>query len=446
MDRKANMNQKSKVLLVEEDNSLRSSLGMFLEKNDCDVAECKTAEEALTYLEKGIYDMVVSEYRLHGKDGLWLLHRIRKEFPDTRVVLMSAYADVSIAVQALKDGANDFINKPFTPPTFIARCNEALESQPGRVLNTQESTGTAHDFNDFVGRSYTIKRVKDLIRMAPKLPRSLLLSGDTGTGKESVAREIHRKACGESAPFVRVSCDASEEAELEQDLFASDGGLLLAADGGTIFLDEIGGLSLRLQAKLLNILETGKFRIRGSLDEKDLNLRFLCSTRKDLEEMIELGEFKSELYHRVNMVHLKLEPLRERVDDIPVLMGYFLRGFNLQNGKEIKGFTRTAYELLNNYDWPGNVRELKNVIERCVLYCNDEYIQEQNVPDSVRNPKRSNHGQVGFQGVMTLREMERMKILETLQAFGGNRATTAKALGIGRNTLWRKLKEYEIEE
>ena len=161
---------------------------------------------------------------------------------------------------------------------------------------------------------------------------------------------------------------------------------------------------------------------------------------------MDAGEFKPELYHRINMVHLKLEPLRERVDDIPVLMGYFLRGFNLQNGKEIKGFTRSAYELLNNYDWPGNVRELKNVIERCVLYCNDEYIQEQNVPDSVRNPKRSDHGQIGFQGVMTLREMERMKILETLQSFGGNRATTAKALGIGRNTLWRKLKEYEIEE
>ena len=440
------MNQKSKVLLVEEDNSLRSSLGMFLEKNDCDVAECKTAEEALSYLDKGIYDMVVSEYRLHGKDGLWLLNRIRKEFPETRVVLMSAYADVTVAVQALKDGANDFINKPFTPPTFIARCNEALSSVPGRVPKIQQAAGKAHDFNDFVGRSYTVKRAKDLIRMSVGLPKSLLLTGDTGTGKESVAREIHRQACGDSAPFVRVSCEASEEAELEQDLFASDGGLLLAAEGGMIFLDEVGSLSLRLQSKLLNILETDKFRIRGSLDERDLNLRFLCSSRKDLEELVDEGEFKPELYHRINMVHLKLEPLRERVDDIPVLMGYFLRGFNLQNGKEIKGFTRSAYEFLNNYDWPGNVRELKNVIERCVLYCNDEYIQEQNVPDSVRNPKRSDHGQIGFQGVMTLREMERMKILETLQAFGGNRATTAKALGIGRNTLWRKLKEYEIEE
>ena len=434
------------MLLVEEDNSLRSSLGMFLEKNECDVAECKTAEEALSYLDKGIYDMVVSEYRLHGKDGLWLLNRIRKEFPETRVVLMSAYADVTVAVQALKDGANDFIDKPFTPPTFIARCNEALDSAPGRVPKPQQLTGKVHDFNDFVGRSHTVKRAKDLIRMAAGLPKSLLLTGDTGTGKESVAREIHRQSCDESAPFVRVSCEASEEAELEQDLFASDGGLLLAAEGGTIFLDEVGGLSLRLQSKLLHILETGKFRTRGSLEERELNLRFLCSSRKDLEEMVDLGEFKPELFHRINMVHLKLESLRERVDDIPVLMGYFLRGFNLQNGKEIKGFTRSAYELLNGYDWPGNVRELKNVIERSVLYCNDEYIQEQNVPDSVRNPKRSDHGQIGFQGVMTLREMERMKILETLQSFGGNRATTAKALGIGRNTLWRKLKEYEIEE
>ena len=209
---------------------------MFLEKNECDVAECKSAEEALAFLDKGIYDMVVSEYhRLHGKDGLWLLNRIRKEFPETRVVLMSAYADATVAVQAMKDGASDFISKPFTPPTFISRCNEALSNVPGRVPTSQQAPVKMHDFNDFVGRSYTVKRAKDLIRMSVGLPKSLLLSGDTGTGKEAVAKEIHRQSCGDTAPFVRVSCEASEEAELEQDLFASDGGLLLAADGGTIF-------------------------------------------------------------------------------------------------------------------------------------------------------------------------------------------------------------------
>lgn len=440
------MEQRSRVLLVEEDNSLRSSLGMFLEKNGCEVAECKDSGEAMSYLDKGIYDLVVSEYRLADKDGLWLLKRVRKEFPETRFILMSAYAGIDVAVQSMKDGASDFLCKPFTPPFFIERCNVALESPVKSSDAKSTASAEALTLDDFVGRSYTVKRAKDLIRMAANLPKSILITGETGAGKEALARQIHSASSQDGSPFVRVSCEASDEAELEQDLFAANGGLLLAANGGTIFLDEVGSLPPRLQAKLLDLLESGKFRVRGTLDESPLSVRFICSSRAKLDDLVEAGDFKSELFHRINMVHIELEPLCERVDDIPVLLGYFLRGFNATNGKKIKGFTRTAYELLNNYTWPGNVRELKNVIERCVLYCNDEYIQEQNVPESVRSPKPRDLAGAGFSGVMTLRDMERMKILETLKSFGGNRATTAKALGIGRNTLWRKLKEYEIEE
>lgn len=440
------MEQRSRILLVEEDNSLRSSLGMFLEKNGCEVAECKNSGEAMELLDKGIYDLVVSEHRLSDKDGLWLLKRVRKEFPETRFILMSAYAGIDVAVQAMKDGASDFLSKPFTPPFFIDRCNLALDAPAKSTETKAVSAGEIFSLNEFVGRSYTVKRAKDLIRMASSLPKSILITGETGVGKEAIARQIHLANGQEGSPFVRVSCEANDEVELEQDLFAADGGLLLAADGGTIFLDEVGSLPPRLQAKLLDVLESGKFRVRGTLDESPLTVRFICSSRVSLGDLVESGDFKSELFHRINMVHIELEPLCERVDDIPVLLGYFLRGFNAANGKKIKGFTRTAYELLNNYMWPGNVRELRNVIERCVLYCNDEYIQEQNVPESVRNPKPRDLAGAGFSGVMTLRDMERMKILETLRSFGGNRATTAKALGIGRNTLWRKLKEYEIEE
>lgn len=440
------MEHKNKVLLVEDDNSLRSSLGMFLEKNEYEVTECRNAEEALCFLEKSIFDLVVSECRLSGKDGIWLLKRIRREYPETRVVLMSAYVGVDEAVQAIKLGAMDFLCKPFTPPAFIERCNAAfLSSAPSEPRGATSSKQSSH-FDEFVGRSYTVKRAKDLFRMARSLPKSILITGDTGVGKEAIARQIHIASCDPGAPFVRVSCEASEEADLEQDLFAADGGLLRAAEGGSIFLDEVGTLSLRLQAKLLDVLESGKFRVRGTLEEMPLNVRFLCSSRSDLEELVEVGDFRPELYHRINMVHLNVEALNERVDDVPVLLGYFLREFNRINGKQIKGFTRTAFDLFTKYTWPGNVRELRNVIERCVLYCNDDYIQEQNVPESVKNPKLSGFSQSGFQGIMTLRDLEKMKIVETLKSFGGNRATTAKALGIGRNTLWRKLKEYEIEE
>lgn len=448
---------KRKVLLVEEDNSLRSSLGMFLEKNDFEVSEVKSCEEALENLEKGIFDLVISELKLQGRDGMWLLRHICKEYPDTRTMLMSAYGDVETAVQALKDGASDFLMKPFTPPTFIQRCQEVFERVPRRDVQ-EEPEGKDADVEikpvevsetiEVVGRSLSVKRMKDLLRMVPQLPEALLIRGENGVGKELAARNIHVLGSGVDAPFLTVHCDLERESDVEAELFGTEtqDGALVRCENGTLFLKDVESLSPLLQSKLLQALEQGMLRSPRTGESRSLNCRIIGSTTEDLEEKVHQGEFKRELFYRINMVQLNLDPIRERVEDIAVFMGYFLRLFNKKHGKRIKGYSRAVLEMFQRYDWPGNVRELRNAVERATIFCQDEYIQETHISDSIRFPKRSALNESSFEGVMTLKEMERLKILETLKSYGGNRATTAKALGIGRNTLWRKLKEYEIEE
>ena len=438
-----------KVLLVEGDNSLRSSLGMFLEKNHCEVTEVTSAEEGVSYLEKGIYDLVVTDLKLHGKDGLWLLKHIRKEFPETRVILMSGYGDIETAVQALKEGASDFIVKPFTPPSFIERCNHALESQAGtKVFHEapREVRGPVR-FDELVGRSFTVKKMKDMVRMVGDLPTTLLIFGESGTGKELSARKVHEANEFRKGPFVVINCAAMSDQILEDELFGnSEKSIMKGAHQGTVFFDDISAFSPTAQAKILRLLENRSIRMQGETGETELDIRFICSSNKDLEKLVTEGSFREDLYYRINVVQLFLEPLRDRIEDIPVFMEYFLEAFNNQHGKQIQGFSKAVYDYFLKYDWPGNVRELRNVVERAVIYCNDSQIKDLHVPDSIREPRKSRSAESSMDQIMTLRDMEKLKILETLKTFRGNRATTAKALGIGRNTLWRKLKEYEIEE
>ena len=439
---------KHKVLLVEDDNSLRSSLGMFLEKNHCEVTEVTSAEEGVSFLERGIYDLVVTDLKLHGKDGIWLLKHIRKEFPETRVVLMSGYGDIETAVQALKEGASDFIVKPFTPPSFIERCNAALESQPGTGSTTEGSKPMKEParFDELVGRSFTVKKMKDMVRMVGDLPTTLLITGESGTGKELIARKVHEANPHRSGAFVVMNCAALSDQILEAELFGtSETGSLHSATKGTIFFDDISAFPPSAQAKILRLLETRAIRPQGEIEEQELDVRFICSTNKDLEQLVLEGSFREDLYYRINVVQLYLEPLRDRIEDIPVFMEYFLEGFRTQHGKTIQGFAKNVYDYFIKYDWPGNVRELRNIVERAVIFCNDVQIKDSNIPDAIREPRKNRASESTLDRIMTLRDMEKIKILETLKTFRGNRATTAKALGIGRNTLWRKLKEYEIE-
>jgi len=263
-----------------------------------------------------------------------------------------------------------------------------------------------------------------------------------------MARRLHEAGSRAIHPFVSVSCAALTDQELEQELFGNavtgSRGILQEGQNGTLFLDEIHSLSAAMQVKILRMLESRRMRMSGSAMEQEINMQVICGTTRNLEQMTQAEQFRQDLYYRISVVHLSLDPLRNRSEDIPLLMDYFLEGFNRILGKNIEGFGRSVFEAFMKYDWPGNVRELQSVIERMVIFCQDSVLQVNHVPEHIREPKIRPQTHEAT-GVMTLKDLEKAKILETLQAFKGNKATTAKALGIGRNTLWRKLKEYGID-
>lgn len=445
------METSKKILLVEDDNTLRSTLGMFLESSGWVVTEARSAEEAVRHLGKEGTDLVVTDLKLGGMDGLGLLRFVRKESPETNVVLISAYADIDVAVEALKEGAADFIEKPFTPPVFLDRVAKAFTFKPnldGKGATRSEKNKDFR-FDHLVGRSQTVRKMKEILRIVDDLPDALLISGEPGVGKETLARKIHEAGARAEHPFVAINCSSLSDSDLELELFGSSRGerkgVLLEGKGGTLFLDEISSLSLAMQVKVLKMLENKRVRLSGSAQEADVDVQVICGTNKNLEQMVSEEAFRQDLFYKINVVHLKLDPLRDRVEDIPLLMEYFLEGFNRITGKNIEGFSKTVFDACLKYEWPGNVRELKSFVERIVIFCKDQVVQYQHVPENIREPRPRSATGVS-KGLMTLKDLEKTKIVETLNAFKGNKANTAKALGIGRNTLWRKLKEYEIEE
>ncbi len=445
--------EEKRILLVEDDNSLRATLGMFLSKAGYKVNEARSAEEAMKHLERTIFDLVISDLKLYGKDGMYLLKHVRREFSETAFILISAYADIETAVQALKEGAADFIEKPFSPPSFIARCELALSNRSSSVaegdkIEVSRPRQADFHFDHIIGRSYTVRKMKDMVRMVEELPKAVLLSGEGGVGKESLARQMHDNSARAGKPFVVISCSALTENLIEAELFGqkSGEGIFAQANGGTLFLDEVSALPQSLQVKLARLIETSRVRLVGQAEEATVDMRIICASTKDLEKMVAEDKFRQDLFYRISMVHLKLESLKTRVEDIPLLMEYFLQGFNRQYGKKIQGYSKGCLDLCMKYEWPGNIRELKNAIERSVIFCKENLIQALHLPESVREPQKHVVPSAVDLSGMTLRDVERAKIVEALKIFSGNKANTAKALGIGRNTLWRKLKEYKIED
>jgi DNA-binding NtrC family response regulator len=432
---------------------------MFLERCDYDVVETKSAEEAVKYLEKSVFDLVISDLKLYERDGLWLLRFIRRKYPDTKVLLMSAYGDVDTAVNALKEGAIDFVEKPFTPPGFIERCRKALEAEApsverGEVKEVRNVSPAAEKAERIVGSSYTVKKIKDLLMMVDSLPEAVLLSGESGCGKELLAREIHKRSWRRDYPFVVVNCSALPCDLLDSELFGSydsrgvavKTGVVSKVSKGVMFLDDVSSLDQRMQIKLLDLLEGRRFRMAGHMEEAAFEGLIICGTACSLEDLAAEGEFRQDLYYRISVVHLSLEPLRERLDDIPDLMLYFLDMYARKHGKKIEGFEKSVVSAFQACEWPGNIRELRNAVERSVLFCAGSRIELSHIPESVREPKPKIFSTSDSSKIMPLRDVERHKIIEALKFYRGNKATTARALGIGRNTLWRKLKEYQIND
>jgi len=418
----------------------------------------ETGEEALLKMRQTYYDLVITDLRLPGIDGMEVLRTVQKAVLDTSVVIITAYASVDNAVEAMKEGAEDYIAKPFNIDEIRLVVKKVLDKKAllndNKLLRSQLKK--KYSFGNIVGNSEAMIDVYKTIEKVKDAKATVLILGETGTGKELVARAIHFNSIRSDKPFLPVNCAALAETLLESELFGhkkgaftgairDKQGVFEVADGGTVFLDEIGDISLRLQQILLRVLENGEIQPVGSTGRKKVDVRIVAATNKDLEGLIGLGSFRADLYYRLNVITLRLPSLRERREDIAMLAGYFLRKYSAENSKTIKEISKEALHLLDRYSWPGNVRELENVIERATLLETTDIITEESLPDNIRNVTEMQRITADVD-LQTLEEVSRAYIQTILEKTGGNKARASEILGINRTSLWRMIQRLKIAQ
>lgn len=443
------------VLVVDDEETVRTFCAEVLSELGFEAQAAESAKLALEMLEGGQFDIVLADVRMAGMSGLELLKTIRETYPDIDVVMMTGYGTIPSAVQAMKQGAYDYLTKPLKLEDLRHVFQRLVEKQGLAAENRllREQVKTRHGFANLIGTSPKMQKVYRLIlKVAPKR-HPVLIVGDSGTGKELVARAIHAYSPWHVKPFVPVDCGALSPTLIESELFGhvrgaftgatqSRLGLLATAQGGTVFLDEVAELPVELQAKMLRALQEREIKPIGSNERTRLDARIIAATNQELQAAVRRGDFRKELYFRLDVVSIKIPPLRERKSDIPALVHYFLEQYGGGDNR-VTGISYEAMTRLMSYDWPGNVRELQNCVQRALALGSGSVIQVKDLPSNllyqVRNAAES-------QGTPSLREVERRAILEALEATRGDRLRAAKLLGIGKTTIYRKLKEYGIEQ
>lgn len=449
--------QKLSILIVDDEEDILNVLKLILTKEGYQVDTALDGKQALQLFLKKPYDIVLTDLKMPEIDGMELLERIKEIRPETEVLIMTAYASVESAVLAMKKGAADYIVKPFLNEDVkmrIARVAEHIKlKRDVEVLKQQISQ--KFEALHFLGNSPQVQQILSLIEQVAPTKSNVLILGESGTGKSLVAELIHKNSPRRDGPFISINCAAIPETLLEAELFGfkkgaftgavtDKKGLIELANGGTLFLDEIGDLPLGLQAKLLKFLETYEFIPLGDVQKKKVDIRLISATNKNLEELIEEGKFREDLYYRLSVIEIKIPPLRERKEDIPVLVCYFLEQASKQHNKKIKGITNEALSYLLNYDWPGNIRELRNVIERAVILARDEYILPHDLPEKIIKSSPSPEIGVGKSLKEAIEEYEKIIILNTLKFCNYDKERAAKILDIDLATLYRKLKKFGI--
>jgi DNA-binding NtrC family response regulator len=414
------------------------------------------AESALKQIRELPYDLVLADYRLPGMDGLQLLQRVKEERPETEVIIMTAYADVPSAVEALRHHAFDYLAKPFELED-IQSAVQKLERIKGLTLENRllrRQLKRDYTFDRIVGDSPAVVEARRLIERASQEDFSVLIQGENGTGKELVAKVIHYNSSRAASPFVPVDCASIGPNLLEGELFGRDSGaaggtthyrsgLLKMADGGTVFLDDVAEVPVDVQAKLLRCLQEHCIRPVGGVNEVKVNIRVIAATDRDLPELIQRGQFRQDLYYRLNVVPIVLPPLRSRTEDIEPLIGHFIASRQTGN-RPLHGISRDALEALTNYRWPGNIRELENLVERALALGMADQIEKEDLPPAVLKTSQSQAARVvaGDADLRPLEEIEKEAILRTLERTGGDKMLAAQILGIDRSTLYRKLKRF----
>jgi two-component system response regulator AtoC len=449
------MNAKPCVLVVDDEEIVRESLASWLQEDGYDVDTASDGTGGLAKLQARTYTVLLVDLKMPGMDGLQVLAKAREIQPDVSIVIMTAYATVDTAVQAMKQGAHDYLMKPFEPEALSRLVGKLSSVQAPRRKNVplRQSLEPRTEFRGILSRSPRMDAVFELARAAAKSHSTVLILGESGTGKDLLARAIHAESLRREGPFVGVSCSALSESVLESELFgheqqaltetvSSVRGKFEIAAGGTLFLDEIGDISPKLQLDLLRVLDAKEFRRVGGSQLIQADVRIIASTSRDLKQLVKAGGFREQLYYRLNVIPIVLPPLRERKEDIPLLVDHFLGQFRGEMEKPLEGLTREALEVLLACDWPGNVRELRNVLEGGAALARGTILTPTDLIVAPPSPLGSQAAEPGD----PLREVERRHIEASLRQYRWNISRTAKSLGIDRVTLYNKIKRYGIRE
>jgi two-component system response regulator PilR (NtrC family) len=449
----------SSILVVDDELSMREFLEILLSKEGYAVHFAASGEEACSTLDKEVFDLVITDIRMDDIDGLGVLRKVREVNSETPVIIISAFATAETAVEAMKDGAYDYIPKPFNVSEFKKIVRDALQR---KTLPKGQDEEEFH-FGCLIGKSSQMKRIYDLIRRVANTKTNILISGESGTGKELVARAIHGQSPRKNQPFIVINCAGIPETLIESELFGykkgaftgantDKEGLFEAADGGSVFFDEIGELTPAIQVKLLRVIQEKTFTRIGETEERQVDVRFISATNVNLEEEVMSGGFREDLFFRLNVIEISIPPLRERKGDLPLLAQHFLGKYSLEQGKDIRKLSAYAMDILSRYPFPGNVRELENIIERSVALETSNIVLPQSLSLSNfkkgrtrENRRRTDLGDDGIKLDKAMAELEKDYILKALDMAHGSKQRAARLLGITSRSLRYRMSKLGLD-
>ena len=447
-----------KILVVDDEDIIRESLSYILKKEKYEVEEAANGKVAFDLLKETSYDLVITDIEMPEMKGIELLEEIKKMNLQTNTIIITAYGSMETAIAALRSGASDYILKPVEFDELLIKVKKLFEVRELHLENRilRKELQREYDYSNIIGKSPAITQIFEMINAVADTDSTVLISGNSGTGKELVARALHFNSKRANKPFVALNCGAISENLIESELFGhkkgaftgavtDKEGFIKAAEGGTLFLDEISEMPPQLQVKLLRAIQEKEYTPVGTTLSLPVNVRFIASTNRNLQEYVNQGKFREDLYYRLNVVDIHLPSLKERETDIPLLADFFLDKYRKQMNKNIKGISNEAMRAIMNHEWKGEIRELENVIERSVIFCNEDFINVKNLPAQFQSVIEPNEFMASGSLDESVKRFEKDIITRALEANEFNKEKTAEELQVGLSTLYRKMKELDIQ-